>query len=801
MPEFVVDQTAPKVDRARMSRLPDVVMRDKDGGPIWFYRDRNDPVVLEIACTDEYPLDDVWANDPDGAYDAHAELAPTTGRSPLRIALRDFEQEGEGHDTVFDRGVRVFARDAAGNVCEWSLDEEGTTVADRPADSRNMAVNGAANRPTALVKDVTSPEVTLSATSDGTFNARPVDVEVGIREHGLSWLRELDPGRRTVSVRKRETTQDGEETQSVVSLGQAEVSSDDTTSRFRLETDGHYEVVAGLEDAAGNESDVVTTGEFTVDRTPPQVTVSWDNDDVRNGKYYRSPRTATITIREHDFDPSLVSIDTTGVVGAWSDEGDVHVCRVRFERDAPASDPHRLSVSAKDQAGNEAPVLTTPEFVIDTHVPSVRAARRVDTTDRYRADGPEETLVNESAFAQAFEPMVMLEDDASFDPSSVEVHLEGSRTDARDGWSASETQVATGPNGVRVSWGNLGLVEEGDQPRYLMEADDVYTLTARVTDLAGNVSPELSVRFSVNRFGSNFYVEPMASDADSSEGGEPLLANAPRIVVHEVNVSGDPVGEEGDGEASHLVTKEYAHATTSIEQTDDDSGGGFLLTQSTERSARNTYDGWTETRYEILPGNFGRGSDSDRGDGGQGAYRVDVLSTDKAQNNNSTALFWESDGQREGDPEAKGATVSFELDELGPRIEDLRLPDEWSVGGSFDASFRLVDAVTQGDRLEVLVDGRRVPVRREGSAEMVDDTGEVTRDGMFAFEIEPAPVWVPRTMEVRVSDYTGLVERSDVRVEKGFHRTTLAFELTLAAIALAACAGVRFVVRSRRLVP
>lgn len=801
MPEFVVDQTAPRIDRARLSRVPDVVMRDNAGAPIWLFRDLANPVFLEVDCADEYPIDDVWAEDPDGAYDVHAALVPGAGRLSLEMALKDFEREGNGRDTVFDRGVRVFCRDKAGNVREWSLGEVGAVVADRPADPRNVALNGASERPAALVRDVMPPVVSLSSTSDGQCNAKPVVAEVAVHEHGLSWLQELDPGRATVVVRRREATHEGAESESVLSVAQLEGSQDDGALRVPFETDGHYEVVARLEDAAGNESDVVGTGAFTVDMTPPAVKVAWDSQDVRNGRYYRAPRTATVTVREHDFEPSLAKIETTGEVGPWSDDGDTHVCQVRFERDAPIDNPHRLSIAVADLAGNEAPAHVEPEFAIDTHAPSVHAVRRASTTDRYLADGAEEALADESAFSQAFEPAVVFEDDASFDPSHVELRLEGSRAYAQNAWSPMETREATGANGLRASWGNLGLVEGSEGPTYLMEADDVYTLTARATDLAGNVSPELRVRFSVNRYGSNFYVEPMAEGVEAPEGAGPLLANAPRIVVHEVNVSGDPEGEGEVAGASRMVTKEYAHATTSIERADDAEGPGFLLSQSTERSERNAYEGWTETRYEILPGNFGAGSDSDLGDGGQGTYRVDVSSTDRAQNNNTTALFWGSDGRRDGEPQAKGATVSFELDELGPKVEGLRVPDEWSIGGTFVASFRLVDAITQGDRLEVFVDGERVPVWREGSSETRGDADEVTHDGVFSFEIEPAPMWVPRTVEVRVSDYTGLADRADVWVEQGFCRSTLALELALVGVAVAIGVVARLVVRHRRLVP
>lgn len=801
-PEFIVDQTAPEVTYAHMSKLPSVVGTDEHGEPLWFYNEQDGVApVLTLAFSDEFAIADAWVEDPDGAYAARLGRPAGEGHATLSIPLKDFDLEGDGHDTVFDRGVRVFVRDMADNVRTWSLSAEGFVDADRSGDVKNVPMDGAARRPASLVKDTTSPTVSLFGIDEGDYLNKEQVVRLSVHEHGMQLLRRLDSGRVVANVRMREGRAEGAQTSWDITVAQLEGEGDDWVLDQTLLADGHYVVSAHFADYAGNESNVETTREFTVDRTPPRLEVSWDNIEMRNGMYYRAPRTATVQVTEHNFDPDRVRIETTGVVGQWSSEGDVHVCKVRFDRDAPAGSPHGLKVSGSDMAGNEASPYAEPEFAIDTHAPTVEFLRRVSTSDRLVADGDECALLDQSAFAQAVAPVVVCSDDASFDARGVDVRIEGKRGASSAVVAQAELREPAGENGMRVSWGNLGLVEGGEDADYLLEADDVYTLTAQVRDLAGNVSPRASVTFSVNRYGSNFFVEPMIERLGSDQDVGPLLFESPRIVVHEVNVSGSD-NEDGDGSAaSRLVTKEYAHATTAIEPSDGTTNMGYVLVQSRDASERNPYEGWTETRYEILPGNFGEGSSSDHGDGGQGSYRVDVASIDRAQNNNTTASFWESDVVRAGTPRAKGATVAFELDERGPKVEDLRTPERLSLGGAFTATFRLRDEVTQGDYLDVLVDGEPVSVRRQGTLEEVGPDDAVTKQGVFAFDVEAAPLWRPRSIEVRVRDYTGQEDRVDELVVTDFKRTTLVAEAGIAALVAVAVVVCWRVMSWKRLVP
>jgi len=76
------------------------------------------------------------------------------------------------------------------------------------------------------------------------------------------------------------------------------------TMTFSSNTD--YKYTLRCTDRAGNGSDTYTSESFTVDKVNPTLSVSWDNNSFLNGNYYKSARTATLTVVEHNFDASLI---------------------------------------------------------------------------------------------------------------------------------------------------------------------------------------------------------------------------------------------------------------------------------------------------------------------------------------------------------------------------------------------------------------------------------------------------------------------------------------------------------------
>lgn len=789
---FVVDQTAPLIQSASVSKRPHVQAGPMESDPWFFYNGQDGTrAVLRFVVSDEHLLDALWVDDPDDAYDVRCDDAHGRGECAFELVLKDQVADDAEHDTDYERNVRLFVQDLAGNTRIWTIDRNGGLVADRATDASNVSLDGLGVYPLALVYDVTAPTVRIEGVEAGRYYNSPQEVRVLLDERNFRHIQEFDPSRIVVTFSR--STEPGSVGQDHWSVGAGRFEGSGSRYSFSqgLASDGHYRVEAQFVDMAGNASARAQTGEFTLDSTSPVASVVWDNTDVRNEMYYNAHRTATLTVVEHNFDESLMEIVTTGTVGPWTSKGDVHTCQVRFDTDAPATSPHSLVIRGRDRAGNEMDELVEPSFVIDTQPPTVAFRRRVSDTELYEVSSEEAELLDKSAFCEAMMPIVVYEDEANLDPQGINVSMRGKRSVAGTTDVGTRQSEMVGPNAGRTYWDNLGLESQGDTASYRMSADDVYTISAEVVDMAGNSSGDSSVTFSLNRYGSNFFFDEMGGSGwEPDEGGADagvLLSKPPRIVVHEVNVSGMAMVEaHGNPREDCAVTKEHAHASSQIARTDGPQKTGFTLEHIEAANALNPYEGWSEYEYVVAPGNFGKGSDSDHGDGGQGAYTVDVSSRDMANNENTTAQFWSTSSLRTDAllqetgalevPAAKDATVRFSLDEYGPAIEDVDVPTSFCVGSTYRASFHLSDEITSGDVVQVLVDGEPVEVYGEGDASPLE-AGEPVRQGTFYFDIGAKPAIFARDVEISVEDYTGLKARAQTVHMRDFRLTTLFWEL------------------------
>ena len=131
---------------------------------------------------------------------------------------------------------------------------------------------------------------------------------------------------------------------------------------------GKYEsnrikVVLIAEDNAGNKGETSTL--FGIDSVGPEITVSYDNNDVENGKYFDANRTATVTVKERNLgtNSDKISIKTqVGVPGSWdyqkgSDESgndDKWIKKFSYTKDGD----YTIYISGTDALGNPAEVTT-----------------------------------------------------------------------------------------------------------------------------------------------------------------------------------------------------------------------------------------------------------------------------------------------------------------------------------------------------------------------------------------------------------------------------------------------------------
>lgn len=239
--------------------------------------------------------------------------------------------------------------------------------------------------------------------------------------------------------------------------------------------DGDYTMSVTCTDLADNASEMVSIEPFTVDATKPEIEITYDNHDAKNEIYYQTARTATISIKEHNFreEDFILMTEPQAATGEWRHTDDEHSIQVYFSED----NHYRLGCSVADMAGNEADMPEEQEFYIDSVAPQI-VIRGVE-------DG--------SANAGEISPVVIVYD--------MNRNIEGTNI------------VVTTGLGERVPVSvQMQDVEEGYS--YLLtdmsvKEDDIYFLEVTALDMAGNEST-LIYRFSLNRNGSAYDLSGIA---------------------------------------------------------------------------------------------------------------------------------------------------------------------------------------------------------------------------------------------------------------------------------------------------
>lgn len=722
-----IDTAAPEAVRAGIDGTP---ASNYDQSCYFFNR----AASLFVEFSDNIGLESVQVvDDGDGFYNRDLPLADGAGKKTARVPLA----LADGHE--IDRDVLVKARDLAGNERCWSVSPSGTVRVVDEREVENPSVFPPWKiHPETLLRDTVAPRLLLSGAEEGSFCNVPQVVDLTVDELNMAYLLAHEPDQPVLTVTKREGDAGRSQstwTRSVADLavtGRDELVFTDehgvarAYDRYGLsETfseDGHYAIEAQVTDCAKNQG-TARLAEFTVDRTAPVARVDFDNNEVRNGKYYRAARTATVSVAEHNFDAALFKIETTGVVGAWVDDGDTHTAVISFA----SAGTHSLKVSGEDKAGNKMAPYAADEFVIDLTPPTV-AISGIEDAHAYNGE---------------VAPRVSFGDEANFDPDGASWVLAG----AKNGEVHYEAAAVDGEQGREVAFADFERVPG---------VDDVYTLTARATDLAGNEA-EATATFSVNRFGSTFRVV----DADAYRQNNGYLTCAREVVVEEVNVSGVASEEHG-------ATVTQGTSVRELERTEEPEETGYAICEGVSEAEGSR--GWALYRYVIAAGNFM----------GDGRYHVSVRSSDLAENVNTSSGFYD----RAANGEA-AAEVSFILDETDPVITGLSVNDGDVIeADEYEGTFRVVENIGVAD-VKVFVDGQEAMAKGD-------------EYGNYSFRVKKA-AFTDRELEIVATDFAG---RTGEAKATGFRVTTSILELHPAwvagiVVAILACLAAFVLVRHR----
>ncbi len=449
--------------------------------------------------------------------------------------------------------------------------------------------------------DVTEPAISVNydnnsgdtSFGDEVYFNSPRTATIQIRE------RNFDPGRVAISV----TNVDG----AVPSISKWSVTAADGngdgavhTATISFATDGKYTFHIGCMDMAGNVAPGADYGnslaptEFVVDTTLPTIDVVYDNTSFENENYYRESRTATVTIYEHNFDESRVTLNMeatdngaavpAAVLSGFRTSGDEHQATISFEQDALYS----WSLEYTDMAGNVAESLETQSFYVDTTKPAITISG----------------IRNHSANNDSGNIGFVLEcHDTNFDVFTPVLTMV-----ERDGDSFKVTEVEG--SSTNIANGKQFTVEN-------LPKDGIYSLKCTAVDKAGNafdtvqlidesgntVTEERTaeqdlIQFSVNREGSafglddfterlvnNYYVQSVEQDVCILE------TNTDSLESYTVELNGERLEEGADYTVNleHDENSWYLYTYRISNTLFEDEGEYNIVVQSVDKTETTAY--------------------------------------------------------------------------------------------------------------------------------------------------------------------------------------------------------------------
>lgn len=341
--------------------------------------------------------------------------------------------------------------------------------------------------------------------------------------------------------------------------------------------DGDYQFDIKYTDFAGNQSDKViyengtkAGQKFTIDKTKPIIHVNYDNNDVRNGNYYKAIRTSTIVIDERNFDAERViitSYNTTDngsnpIISGWTTRGDIHTATIIYGSDGD----YLFDIEMRDKAGNQAEDYNEESFIIDLTAPTLEIG------------GVENNSANNGDVIP-----VIIYSDTNFDEDNVSISLKG----------ANRKIVKL--DGEYIKLDNGGRFVFNNFPKE-KNIDDVYELMVSLTDKAGNTTKE-AIKFSVNRFGSTYLLDEAVEKINGK-----YIKNPIDIVVNEINTD----------ELSNIKITVFKDGVAKILEEGKD--------YDIKISGGDTQ--WFKYTYKIFENNFSK----------DGVYTITIESNDKAGN-------------------------------------------------------------------------------------------------------------------------------------------------------------------------
>ncbi len=218
-----------------------------------------------------------------------------------------------------------------------------------------------------IIVDDLAPRITIRNVEDGKFYNEDKEVMIQIKEENYT-EEDVKDGRFKITITK-------DKVDTNFQINPNDIKEGVYCKTVSFHEDGNYIIDINYEDCAGNKASKKV--HFTIDQTKPIIHISYDNNNVKNGKYFNKSRTATISIRERNFDAKNINMNIKkddkpyGNV-IWKHHGDIHTTTILFHEDGN----YLFEIQCFDFAGNRngkidyGNSIATNSFVVDQSAPT-----------------------------------------------------------------------------------------------------------------------------------------------------------------------------------------------------------------------------------------------------------------------------------------------------------------------------------------------------------------------------------------------------------------------------------------------
>lgn len=263
------------------------------------------------------------------------DLRPISGRGSKKIVAVESNRGNESAWVASDKQLALV--DASGTV-EFTGEIEGLT-GDRLARGLSLAV----------YSDLAAPELEIVSPTEGSYlNTQTLNIEVTYSDAGLG-----------VKEGTLELLLDGNSLAASCSYDE-----DNATCTTGAILEGPHSLSATIEDLAGNVSEPADVS-FTVDVTPPVITITTPGDDAHTNQ-------SSITVNGALNESATLSVNGETVA--------VNADQTFSHGPIPLTEGvNQLSVNATDLAGNQSQVIRS--VTLDTEVPAAPNGDLIGITD------------------------------------------------------------------------------------------------------------------------------------------------------------------------------------------------------------------------------------------------------------------------------------------------------------------------------------------------------------------------------------------------------------------------------------